>query len=101
MRSVIKDFRAGYLCGESRTPGNNKDSHIVKKRIGVEASNKEEPLSRTSGKDIGLKACRESKQGQECVVCSSKFGILLQPHRNSGRYLTNEFEVGYGRKGVI
>lgn len=54
-----------------------------------------ESLSSSLGKEIGLKAFMESRQGQDCVVCASEFEILLEPPRDSGRHLIKEFLVGY------
>lgn len=79
------------------SPGNNKCSHIIKKKIGTKVYNKES-LSSISGKEIGLRAFTESRQGQECGMCASKLDILLELPRDSGLHLINEFVVGYRRR---
>lgn len=70
---------------------NNRDGLIIKQKVGAEVFNEEESLFSISGKEIVLKASMEGRQLQDCVVYSSKFEILLEKHRNSGRCFTNEF----------
>lgn len=57
------------------------DGLIIKTKVGAKVFNEEESLSSISGKEIGLKAYMEGRQGQNCMVCSSKFEILLEKHK--------------------
>lgn len=54
-------------------PGNNREGHVTKKKVGAKVFNEEEFLSSISGKEIGLKASMESRQEQDwCALQNLK-----------------------------